>query len=324
MRRIAVFTSGGDAPGMNACIRAVTRTALANNLQVYGILRGYQGMIEDEFKPLTSRSVSNILQRGGTIFKAARSKAFLTQEGRARAYQNLKNHQIDGLVAIGGDGTFSGAEVFTNEYPDIKIIGVPGTIDNDLSGTDFTLGFDTALNTVVDAVDKIKDTAASHDRCFLIEVMGRDAGCLALWAAVAGGAEMVMLPEKVMSVDDLMATLENAKQHKKSSTIVIVAEGEKNGGAQAIAAKMKEHFEDYETRVTVLGHIQRGGKPSAFDRILAARLGVSAVEHLLNGNSKAMVGIRNNVVALTPFAQAIKNQNPLDENLFAIANILSI
>lgn len=324
MTRLAVFTSGGDSPGMNACIRAVVRAALAQKIQVYGIMRGYQGMIEDEFKPMTSRSVSNILQRGGTILKAARSKDFLTAEGRAKAYKNLKNHKIDCIVAIGGDGTFSGAEVFTNEYPDIKIIGVPGTIDNDLAGTDFTLGFDTALNTVVDAVDKIKDTAASHDRCFLIEVMGRDSGCIALWAAVAGGAEMVMLPEKVLSVDDLVSTLEKAKHNNKSSTIVIVSEGEKNGGAQAIAAMMKDKMNDYDTKVTVLGHIQRGGKPTAFDRILAARLGVHAVEQLMSGNTKVMVGIRNNAIALTPFAQATKSHDPLDEKLFSIANTLSI
>ena len=324
MNRIAVFTSGGDAPGMNACIRAVTRAAIANNIQVYGIMRGYQGMIDGEIIPMDSRSVSNIVQRGGTILKAARSKEFLTKEGRDKAYENLKKHDINCIVAIGGDGTFSGAEVFTNEHPDIKIVGIPGTIDNDLAGTDFTLGFDTALNTVVDAVDKIKDTAASHDRCFLIEVMGRDSGCIALWSAVAGGAEMVMLPEKAMSVEDLVKTLDTAKQNKKSSTIVIVAEGEKNGGAQAIAAKMKEHIQDYETKVTVLGHIQRGGKPSAFDRILAARLGVHAVEQLMSGQTKVMVGIRNNAIALTPFAQATKSHDPLDEKLFSIANILSI
>lgn len=323
MKRIAVFTSGGDSPGMNACIRAVVRACLVNKIQVYGVMRGYQGMIEGEFKPMTSRSVSNIIQRGGTILKAARSKEFMTPEGMAKAYKNLQDHQIDGIVAIGGDGTFKGAEEFTARYPDIKIVGIPGTIDNDLAGTDFTLGFDTALNTVVQAVDKIKDTAASHDRCFFIEVMGRDSGCIALWAAVAGGAESVLLPEKETNLDDLVAKLELSKSRNKSSSIVIVAEGEKNGGAQNIANKLKERIDEYETKVTVLGHIQRGGSPSVFDRILAARFGVTAIDTLLAGGSKVMIGIRNNEICLTDLCKATKQHDPLDEKLFRIANILS-
>jgi 6-phosphofructokinase 1 len=323
MKRIAVFTSGGDAPGMNACIRAVVRTALYNNLQVYGVMRGYQGMIEDEFKPMTSRSVSNIIQRGGTILKTARSMDFMKEEGMNRAYQNLKNHQVDGIVAIGGDGTFKGAEAFCTRFPDIKIMGVPGTIDNDLAGTDFTLGFDTALNTVIDAVDKIRDTAASHDRLFLIEVMGRDSGCIALWAGVAGGAEAVLLPEKATDFDALAKRLDSGKEKNKSSSIIIVAEGEKNGGALEVAAELKKRIAGYDTKVTVLGHIQRGGSPSVKDRTLAARFGVKAVEALIAGDSRKMVGITNNHISFTPFANATKQHDPLDEDLFHIVDILS-
>lgn len=323
MKRIAVFTSGGDSPGMNACIRAVVRTALYNNLQVYGIMRGYQGMIEDEFKPMTSRSVSNIIQRGGTILKTARSMDFMKEEGMQRAYQNLKNHQVDGIVAIGGDGTFKGAEALCTRYPELKIMGIPGTIDNDLAGTDFTLGFDTALNTVIDAVDKIRDTAASHDRLFLIEVMGRDSGCIALWAGVAGGAESVLLPEKATDFDALAKRLETGKEKNKSSSIIIVAEGEKNGGAVEVAAELKKRIAGYDTKVTVLGHIQRGGSPSVKDRTLAARFGVKAVEALIAGDSRKMVGITNNHISFTPFANATKQHDPLDEDLFHFVDILS-
>jgi 6-phosphofructokinase 1 len=321
--RLAVLTSGGDAPGMNACIRAVVRAALVNKLRVYGIIRGYQGMIEDEFKPLTSRSVSNIIQRGGTILRTARSADFFTLEGREKAYKNLKSHQIDAVVAIGGDGTFKGAEVFCTEYPDIRMIGIPGTIDNDLNGTDFTLGFDTALNTVIEAVDKIRDTAASHDRCFLIEVMGRDSGCIALWAGVAGGSEEILLPEIVTNFEDLAAKLEEGKANNKSSSIIIVAEGEKNGGASEVAAHLKERLSHYDTKVTVLGHVQRGGSPSAFDRILAAKMGVWAVEALLNNENRCMVGIRHGKRHLLPFAQATKQTEPLDMELLRINNLLS-
>ncbi|MBL7923682.1 MAG: 6-phosphofructokinase [Bacteroidia bacterium] len=323
IERLAVFTSGGDAPGMNACIRAVVRTALFNNLRVYGVLRGYQGMIEDEFKPLTSRSVSNIIQRGGTILKAARSADFMTAEGMQKAWQNLKSHQIDAVVAIGGDGTFKGAEAFCSLYPDIKIIGIPGTIDNDLSGTDFTLGFDTAINTVIEALDKIRDTAASHDRCFFIEVMGRDSGCIALWSGVAGGAEEILLPEKVSDLEALVAKLEEGKKNNKSSSIILVAEGEKNGGAQEVAAHLKRMLPHYDTKVTVLGHVQRGGSPTAHDRILAAKLGVWAVEALLQGKNRQMIGIQRGEMALTPFSMATRQQQPLDMELFRINQILS-
>lgn len=323
IKRLAVLTSGGDAPGMNACIRSVVRSARALDMEVYGIMRGYQGMIEDEFKPMTSRSVSNIIQRGGTILKTARSKDFMTDFGMDKAYQHLQQHQVDGIVAIGGDGTFRGAEAFLTKYPDIKIVGIPGTIDNDLAGTDFTLGFDTAVNTVIECIDKIKDTAASHDRCFFIEVMGRDSGCIALWAGVAGGAEAILLPEVDTNLDELVAKLEYGAHHKKSSSIVIVAEGEKNGGALNVARQVKERLVDYETKVTVLGHIQRGGSPTAFDRVLAAQFGARAVDVLLAGNSGVMVGIRENKISLTPFSQAVRMENPLNPYLLQIADRLA-
>lgn len=323
IERLGVFSSGGDAPGMNACIRAVVRTALFYKLKVYGIMRGYQGMIEDEFKPLTSRSVSNIIQRGGTILKAARSKDFMTAEGMQKAYENLRNHQIDALVAIGGDGTFKGAEAFCNKYPDIRIMGIPGTIDNDLTGTDYTLGFDTAVNTVIEAVDKIRDTAASHDRCFFIEVMGRDSGCIALWAGLAGGAEDILLPEKITDLNELINKLEEGKANNKSSSIIIVGEGEKNGGAAEVAQKIKEKLPHYDTKVTVLGHVQRGGSPTAFDRILAAKFGVWAIESLLEGENKMMVGIFKGEKHYTPFANATRQHEPLDMELFRINKLLA-
>lgn len=323
MERLAVFSSGGDAPGMNACIRAVVRTALVHKLRVYGIMRGYQGMIEDDFKPLTSRSVSNIIQRGGTILKAARSADFMTDEGMEKAYRNLKNHQIDGVVAIGGDGTFKGATAFCNKYPDIRFMGIPGTIDNDLTGTDYTLGFDTAVNTVIESVDKIRDTAASHDRCFFIEVMGRDSGCIALWSGLAGGAEEILLPEKHTDFEGLIHKLEEGKLNNKSSSIIIVAEGEKTGGADEVAAKLKERLKHYDTKVTVLGHVQRGGSPTAFDRILAAKFGVWAVEALLAGDSGKMVGLHKGEMHFTPFERASRDQEPLDLELLRINRILA-
>jgi 6-phosphofructokinase 1 len=324
IKRIGVFTSGGDAPGMNACIRAVVRTAIFNDLQVYGIMRGYQGMIEDEFKPMTSRSVSNIIQRGGTILKTARSADFLTVEGRAKAYLNLQNHKIDAVVAIGGDGTFTGAEVFHKEFPDVKFIGIPGTIDNDLAGTDFTLGFDTAVNTTIEAIDKIRDTAASHDRCFFIEVMGRDSGCIALWAGVAGGAEAILLPERETNIQELVEKLEAGAMKNKTSSIVIVGEGEKNGGALNVAKQVKERLPHYDTKVTVLGHVQRGGSPSVADRILAAKFGVWSVEQLLIGESSKMIGIRDQKLCLTPFEKAIRAHDPLEKDLLHIIDILSV
>lgn len=324
LNRIGVFTSGGDAPGMNACIRAVVRTAISNNIQVYGILRGYQGMIDDEFKPMTSRSVSNIIQRGGTILKTARSKEFLTTVGMEKARKNLAAHKIDGLIAIGGDGTFKGAEAFCNRYPEIKVIGIPGTIDNDLTGTELTLGFDTAVNTTIEAIDKIRDTAASHDRLFFIEVMGRDSGCIALWAGLAGGAEEILLPEKETDIDQLINKLSAGASRNKSSSIVIVAEGEKNGGAVSIAKKIKDKMSHYETKVTVLGHVQRGGSPTANDRILGTRLGVAAIEALVQGRNRLMAGWKNNALHFTELCNAVKHQAPLDEELFRINTLLTI
>lgn len=323
LKRIGVFTSGGDAPGMNACIRAVVRTALVHDTSVYGILRGYQGLVEGESKPMTSRSVSNIIQLGGTILKTARSKDFMTDQGMEAAYRHYKEKQLDGMVAIGGDGTFKGALAFMEKYPDVRIVGIPGTIDNDLAGTDFTLGFDTALNTVIGAVDKIRDTAASHNRCFLIEVMGRDSGCIALWAGVAGGAEEILLPEIPTDLEGLVKSLEDGKNKNKTSSIFLVAEGEKNGGANELAAALKARVPHYEPKVTVLGHVQRGGSPSANDRILGAKMGVWAVEALVQGESGIMIGVRAGAPTRIPFREATRQENPLDNELFRINRILA-
>lgn len=324
IEQIAVFTSGGDAPGMNACIRAVVRTGLFNGLKVWGIRRGYQGMIENDFIPMESSSVSNIIQRGGTILKTARSKDFMTPEGRKRAYENLRSRGISAVVAIGGDGTFTGARVFMNEYPDVDFIGLPGTIDNDLSGTDYTIGFDTAINTVIDAVDKIRDTAASHDRLFFIEVMGRDSGMIALHSGIGVGAEAILIPETKTYVDQLIHQLERGWLRNKSSCIIIVAEGDDTGGAQAVADAVKQRFTQYDTRVSILGHIQRGGSPTCNDRMLGTRLGYEAVEALVRGKSGVMVGIVNNQVVYTPFEHAIRDEGKMNLQLIRIAEILSM
>lgn len=324
LRNIAVFTSGGDAPGMNACIRAVVRTALFNGLGVYGITRGYTGMINGDIAPMHSNSVSNIIQRGGTILKSARSKEFMTAEGREKAYRQLKAFGIDAIVAIGGDGTFTGAKIFTEEYPDLQVVGVPGTIDNDLAGTDFTLGYDTAVNTVIDAVDKIRDTADSHDRLFFVEVMGRDSGMIALSSGISSGAEAILIPESKTYIDQLIVNLEKGWLRNKSSCIIIVAEGDEAGGAYEVARKVKERFNQYETKVTVLGHIQRGGKPSGADRVLASRLGYEAVEALARGKSGIMVGVVNGNMVHTPFEQAIRDDSKIDKSLLKIAEILSL
>lgn len=321
MKKIAVFTSGGDSPGMNACIRAVVRSGIYSGLEVIGITHGYEGMIEGKFIPMKSESVSGIIQRGGTILKTARSKRFMTEEGMKLAYESLKYENIDAVVAIGGDGTFRGALEFNKRY-DLPFIGIPGTIDNDLAGTDFTLGFDTAINTVVEAVDKIRDTAASHDRLFFVEVMGRDAGSIALLSGISVGAEAILIPETKTYVDQLIKTLQKGWQRNKTSMIVIVAEGEEAGGAYKIAEKVKEELSNIETRVTVLGHIQRGGNPTGNDRILASRLGVAAVEALMNGKREVMVGLVNNEISYTPFSQAVKQQI-INQNLLRIAEILA-
>ena len=323
IKRIGVLTSGGDAPGMNAAIRAVTRKAIYHGLEVYGIRHGYEGMINGWMKQLKSHSVSNIIQRGGTILKTARCKEFMTIAGRKKAHEQLVANEIDAVVVIGGDGSFQGARKMSEEF-DIPFIGIPGTIDNDLYGTDYTIGYDTALNTVVGAVDKIRDTASSHNRLFFVEVMGRDAGFLALRSGVACGAEAVLIPEIKTSVNQLKSYLEEGFKRKKSSIIIIVAEGEKEGGAYEIANKVKKDFNEYDVKVTVLGHIQRGGSPSAFDRVTASKLGVAAVDAILDDQKSIMVGIVNNKIVHVPFNKTLKNVKKIDVRLIEISDILSI
>ncbi|MCK5847002.1 MAG: 6-phosphofructokinase [Bacteroidales bacterium] len=323
IKRIGVFTSGGDAPGMNAAIRAVVRTAITYGAEVYGILRGYDGMIYDDFIELKSQNVSNILQRGGTILKSARSMEFKTIEGRKKAFENIQKHGIEALVAIGGDGTFTGAQKFSQEF-NIPIIGVPGTIDNDLFGSDSTIGYDTAMNTVVEAVDRLKDTADSHNRLFFVEVMGRDAGFIALNTGIATGAEGILIPEIETTVNDLKITLKTNLKKGKTSGIIIVAEGDQSGGAYEMARKVKEIDNSYNTRVTVLGHVQRGGAPTLADRILASKLGFYAVEALFLGKDNLMVGIQNNKIAYVPLENAIKHNSEIDHDMLRLARILSI
>lgn len=323
MKKIAVFTSGGDAPGMNACVRAVVRTAMYSQVEVIGIVRGYEGMINGDFLPMQSSSVSNIIQRGGTILKSARSKHFMTKEGRIKAAANLKKEGVEGIVAIGGDGTFTGAKIFYEEHG-IPTIGAPGTIDNDLYGTDYTIGYDTAVNTVVDAVDKIRDTADAHDRLFFVEVMGRDAGFIALRSGIGVGAEAVLVPETETYVDRLIEKLQKGWERKKTSSIIIVAEGDDAGGAYEVAEKVKAKFKHYETKVTVLGHVQRGGSPTASDRVLASQMGNAAVIALIEGRKNEMVGIVNRQVIFTPFEKAIKHNQQLNQELLKLADVLSI
>ena len=322
IKNIGVFTSGGDSPGMNAAIRAVVRTALYYDVKVTGILRGYDGMIGGEFVPMERKSVANIIQRGGTILKTARSDEFHTVEGRKKAFEQLKLNEIDALVAIGGDGTFTGANIFYDEYK-VPVIGLPGTIDNDLLGTDFTIGYDTAINTVIQAVDKIRDTAESHDRLFIVEVMGRDSGFIALRSGIGTGAEAILIPETKTDIKALLARLEMSRKDK-SSKIIIVAEGDDAGGAFEIAKSVKEKFPLIDTRVSVLGHIQRGGAPSCMDRVLASRLGVAAVESLLEGKTGEMIGIVNGKIHFTPFGQAIKHNTDVNKELLKIVDILSL
>lgn len=323
MKKIAVFTSGGDSPGMNACIRAVVRTAAFNQVEVMGIVRGFDGMIKGDFTPLVSSSVSNIIQRGGTILKSARSEEFRTVEGRKKAAAQLKANGIEGIVAIGGDGTFTGAKILFEEHG-IPTIGAPGTIDNDLFGTDYTIGYDTAVNTVVEAVDKIRDTADAHDRLFFVEVMGRDAGFIALRSGVGVGAEAILVPETETYIDQLIDKLQKGWERQKSSSIIIVAEGDELGGANEIAEKVKAKFKQYETKVTILGHVQRGGSPSAADRVLASRLGFAAVNALLEGRKNEMVGVINNKIAFTSFEKAIKHHGKINSELLQLAEILSL
>jgi len=322
IKKIGVFTSGGDAPGMNAAIRAVTRTAIYNGLQVIGIRHGYEGMINGNFKELKAYNVSDIIQRGGTILKTARSKEFMTPEGRKKAFEKLQGAGIDACVAIGGDGTFAGARQFTEEF-DIPFVGIPGTIDNDIYGTDYTIGYDTALNTVVEAIDKIRDTATSHNRLFFIEVMGREAGFIALRAGIACGAEAILIPEIKNQVANLKDFLEKGFKRKKASNIIIVAEGDESGGAFAIADKVKDDFKNYDVRVTVLGHIQRGGTPSAYDRVTASLFGHAAVEALLDDQQSIMIGLVNDEIFHCTFNKAVKMHKMVDMDKMAIAEILS-
>lgn len=323
MKKIAVLTSGGDSPGMNACIRAVVRGAVYYGVEVFGIKRGYNGLISNDILPMTSFSVSNIVQRGGTILKSARSKDFMTKEGRQKAYENLQRLGIEGLVVIGGNGTFTGAQIFYNEFG-IPIIGAPGTIDNDLYGTDYTIGFDTAVNTALDAIDKIRDTADSHDRVFFIEVMGRDSGYIAIESGIGGGAELIMVPETLTTIDDVIDTLRQGWNRSKTSSIIVVAEGDDEGSATDIAAKVKKALPIGDIRVSILGHVQRGGTPTAQDRILASRLGLGAVEGLLNGEKNVMVGVVNNQLVYTPFNDTITKTKPIHPDLIRMLNILSI
>ncbi|MBO0358137.1 6-phosphofructokinase [Hymenobacter sp. BT186] len=323
MKRIAVFTSGGDSPGMNACIRAVVRTAVYHGIEVYGIMRGYSGMIKGEFVRLDSASVANTIQKGGTILKSARSQKFLTKEGRQQAFDQLVNNGIEGLVAIGGNGTFTGATIFEQEFG-IPTVGAPGTIDNDLYGTDYTIGYDTAVNTALEAIDKIRDTADSHDRCFFVEVMGRDSGYIAIPCAIGGGAEIVMVPETQMSTESVIETLQSSWQRSKTSFIVIVAEGEVEGNAQIVAQRVKEAIPQLDTRVTVIGHIQRGGSPSAADRMLASQIGIAAVEGLLNGMRNVMAGIVNRQLVYTPFNDTIHKKKLINQSFMRMVEILSV
>lgn len=323
IKKIAVFTSGGDAPGMNAAIRAVVRTASHFGIECYGVREGYNGLIHDDFTKLGPRSVKNIINQGGTILKSARSKEFQTKEGRQKAFDNLQKYGIDGLVCIGGDGTFTGANVFSDEF-DVKVIGVPGTIDNDIFGTDNTIGYDTALNTAMDAIDKIRDTATSHNRVFFVEVMGRDAGFIALNSGLATGAVDILIPEQKDSLENLYDSFRKAEKAGKASSIVVVAEGEELGGIYEIAKSTKEVFPDFDIRVTILGHIQRGGSPSCADRVLASRLGYGAVIGLMNGENKVMAGLRSNKLVYTPISEAIKKHNEIDKDLLAISEILAI
>lgn len=324
LQKIAVLTSGGDSPGMNAAIRAVVRSCTYHGLECVGVYRGLQGLVEGDFKVLDARSVKNLINRGGTFLKSARSKDFYEKEGRKKAYQNLLKESIDALVVIGGDGTFRGASIFIKEF-DFPIVGLPGTIDNDIYGTDNTIGFDTALNTVVEAIDKIRDTANSHNRLFLVEVMGRDAGHIALNAGIGAGAEEILIPEEDMGKDRLIESLKRSKKSGKTSSIIVVSEGDQIGkNIFELAEFIKKNMEDYDVRVTVLGHVQRGGSPSCYDRVLASRMGVAAIDSLLEGKRDIMIGTQNNKMVHVSFEEAIKEQQKIDLELIRVADITSI
>ncbi len=324
IKRIAVLTSGGDAPGMNAAVRAVVRTSVFYGLQCYVVYQGYQGLIDGKIKQANARSVNNIINKGGTILKSARSLEFRTPEGRQKAFDNIKKFEIDALVVIGGDGSFTGALIFQNEF-NIPVIGIPGTIDNDIYGTQHTLGYDTALNTVVEVIDKIRDTASSHNRLFFVEVMGRDAGHIALNTGIGAGAEEILIPEENRGLDQLLESLKHSEKSGKSSSIVVVAEGDKTGkNVFELATYVEQNLPYYEVRVSVLGHMQRGGSPSCFDRVLASRMGVHAIESLREGKSKVMVGVMNDKMELTPLEEAIKGKSEINKDLLRVTDILSI
>ena len=323
MKKIAVFTSGGDSPGMNACLRAVVRTGLYHKMEVIGIKRGYEGIIDGDFQSMDRRSVSGIIQKGGTILHSARSDRFRTKRGRKKAYEQLKKAGIEGVVAIGGDGTFTGACIFMREFDDISIVGCPGTIDNDLFGTDFTIGYDTAINTAMNAIDNIKDTANAHNRLFFVEVMGRDAGFIALRSGIATGAEAVLVPETKTNIDALVKELKANYKKKRTSSIIIVAEGDDEGGAYDIAAKVKERFDKFDQRVTILGHIQRGGRPTCMERVRARRMGMEAVNALRTGIKGVMIGQIHKDIVYTPFDKAIKHHQEMNPMLLDIVDILS-
>lgn len=323
IQSIGILTSGGDSPGMNAAIRAVTRSAIFAGWKVYGIYRGYEGLINGEIKEFTSESVSSTIQRGGTILKTARCEAFRTPEGRTKAFEMLHRHHIDALIVIGGNGSLSGAEELAREH-DITVVGLPGTIDNDLYGTDSTIGYDTALNTIVDCVDKIRDTATSHDRIFFVEVMGRDAGFLAQNSAIAAGAEAAIIPEDRTDIDQLAQFIGRGIRKSKNSSIVIVSESKKDGGALHYAERVRKEYPEYDVRVTILGHLQRGGRPSAYDRILASRMGVAAVEALKEGQRNIMIGIKNDTIVYVPISKAVKIDKPINRELINVLTELSI
>ena len=323
IKSIGVFTSGGDSPGMNAAIRAVVRSGIYFGLDVYGIRRGYQGLIEGDIYKMSSTDVSNIIQRGGTILKTARSKEFMTGEGLAKAYAQLKKHNIDGLVMVGGDGTFRGAVNFFEKYS-IPAVGIPGTIDKDLLGTDYTIGYDTAVNTAVEAIDKIRDTAEAHNRLFVIEVMGRDAGYIALHSGIACGAEDILIPECATNIEDVLARIDCDELRRKNVHIIVVAEGDDFGGGRVVENTIKERFPQLDVRLCILGHIQRGGAPSQFDRVLASRLGYAAVKALVEGTTQVMAGVINGEITYTPFANVIKGESPISKDLLDLIRVLSV
>ena len=324
IKKVGFLTSGGDSPGMNAAIRSVVRSCSYHNVDCFGIQQGFQGLINDDMVQMNARSVNNIINKGGTILKSARSLEFRTKAGRKKAFENLIKNNIDSLIVIGGDGSFTGAMIFEDEYK-IPIIGIPGTIDNDIFGTSYTIGYDTAINTVIDAIDKIRDTASSHNRLFFVEVMGRDAGHIALNAGIGAGAEEILIPEEDLGLDRLLESLKRSEKSGKSSSIVVVAEGEKSGkNVYEIAAYVEKNLPYYEVRVSVLGHMQRGGTPTCFDRVLASRMGVYAVEKLISGSSNAMVGVIDEKMVLTPLKNAIKKNSKIDKNLIKVSDILSI